>query len=384
MTRAWEDGTGAGVPSAGPPHPGRSGSVSTELEANAAPDAIWRLDTDNGSLVPRSALDVLVDLNDRVTKGDVGEYQPVPLGFTPLDKTIGTGLRPGELLLIGGAQGTGKTTMALQMGRNVASGGQANVLYICFEHEEHYLLNRLIAMESALAHLPHKTGAIKIQDVRREILGTWMAEGGSAAQLAANPRLRPSLERIARYGQNLFLMRGSQTASTVENIRQLVREHRRLSGDRRLLVVVDYLQKVPQIPEPATETEKVTFVVNGLKDIALSEGVAMVAIVAADKEGLKASRLRNFHLRGSSAINYEADIILILNEKYNIVAKVNIEFNPYQAQRFRDWIVLSVEKNRGGQDNVDLEFEKHFEFSCFDPNGRTVQEKLIEERLYND
>jgi replicative DNA helicase len=337
--------------------------VTETAEPTAAPQS-WRLDADTGSMVPRSALDVLVDLNDKVTTGRVGEYQPVPLGFTPMDKTIGTGLRAGELLLIGGAQGTGKTTMALQMARNIASGGQANVLYICFEHDEQYLLNRLIAMESALAHLPHKTGAIKIQDVRKEILGTWMAEGGGAAQLASNPRLRPSLDRIARYGQNLFLLRGSQTASTVE--------------------IVDYLQKVPQIPEPSNETEKVTYVVNGLKDIALSEDVPMVCIVAADKEGLKASRLRNFHLRGSSAINYEADIILILNEKYHIVAKVNIEFNPYQAQRFRDWVVVSVEKNRGGQDNVDLEFEKHFEFSCFDPNGRTVQEKLIEERLYND
>ena len=136
------------------------------------------------------------------------------------------GLRAGELLLIGGAQGTGKTTMALQMARNIASGGQANVLYICFEHDEQYLLNRLIAMESALAHLPHKTGAIKIQDVRKEILGTWMAEGGGAAQLASNPRLRPSLDRIARYGQNLFLLRGSQTASTIDNIRKLVQQHR--------------------------------------------------------------------------------------------------------------------------------------------------------------
>jgi replicative DNA helicase len=359
--------------------------VSTEqLDPTTAPHAEWRLDTDNGSMNPRSALDVLVDLNDRVTSGDVGEYQPVPLGFTPMDKTIGTGLRPGELLLIGGAQGTGKTTMALQMARNVASGGQANVLYLCFEHEEQYLLNRLIAMESALAHLPHKTGAIKIQDVRKEILGTWMAEGGTGPQLASNPRLRPSLDRIARYGQNLFLLRGSQTASTVDNIRRLVQQHRELSGDRRLLVIVDYMPKVPVIPDPATETEKVTVVINGLKDIALSESVPMIAIVAADKEGLKASRLRNFHLRGSSAINYEADIILIMNEKYNIVAKVNIEFNPYQAQRFRDWVIVSVEKNRGGQDNVDLEFEKHFEFSCFDPNGRTVQEKLIEARLYND
>ena len=359
--------------------------MTTEaVDIAAAPQQGWRLDTVNGSMAPRSALDVLVDLNEKVTTGEVGEYQPVPLGFTPLDKTMGTGLRTGELLLIGGAQGTGKTTMALQMARNVASGGQANVLYICFEHDEQYLLNRLIAMESALAHLPHKTGAIKIQDVRKEILGSWMADGPTGPTLANNPRLRPSLDRLARYGQNLFLLRGSQTASTVENIRKLVQQHRQLSGDRRLLVVVDYLQKVPQIPEPANETEKVTYVVNGLKDIALSEGVPMIAIVAADKEGLKASRLRNYHLRGSSAINYEADIILILNEKYNIVAKVNIEFNPYQAQRFRDWAIVSVEKNRGGQDNVDLEFEKHFEFSCFDPNGRTVQEKLIEERLYND
>ncbi len=359
-------------------------TTDTDPSAAQSESQVWRLDTDNGSMTPRSALDVLVDLNERVTTGHLSEYQSVPLGFTPLDKTIGTGLRSGELMLIGGAQGTGKTTMALQMARNIASGGQANVLYLCFEHDEAYLMNRLIAMESALAHLPHKTGAIKIQDVRKEILGTWMAEGATAPQLANNPRLRPSLDRIARYGQNLFLLRGSQSASTIDNIRKLVQQHRAVSGDRRLVVFVDYMQKVPQVPEPENESEKVTYIVNGLKDIALTEEVPMVAIVAADKEGLKASRLRNYHLRGSSAINYEADIILILNEKYHIVAKVNIEFNPYQAQRFRDWVVISVEKNRGGQDNVDLEFEKHFEFSCFDPSGRTVQEKLIEERLYND
>jgi replicative DNA helicase len=356
---------------------------AADVLAGPVPHNNWGLETDTGNMIPRSALDVLVDLSDKVSAGKVGEYQPVPLGFTPLDKTIGAGIRPGELVLIGGAQGTGKTTMALQMARNVASGGQANVLYLCFEHDEQYLLNRMIAMESALAHLPHKTGAIKIQDVRKEILGSWGADGDAGA-LAGNPRLRPSLDRIARYGQNLFLLRGSQTASTIDNIRRLVQQHRELSGDRRLLVIVDYLQKVPMLNEPGTESEKVTFVVNGLKDIALTEEVPMVAIVAADKEGLKAARLRNFHLRGSSAINYEADVILILNEKYNIVAKVNIEFNPYQAQRFRDWVVVSVEKNRGGLDNVDLEFEKHFEFSCFDPSGRTVQEKLIEERLYND
>jgi replicative DNA helicase len=350
--------------------------------------SVWGFETGTGTLLPRSAIDVMTEVRDKVASGEVAEYEPIPLGLAPLDRSLGGGLRPGELLLIGGAQGTGKTTMALQMARNVAASGQAYVLYVCFEHDEADLLNRLVAMESALPHLPNArsaTGAVRIQDVRTEVIRSWTrTDGGGAPDLAASPRLRPSLERIARYGSNLYLMRGSASASTVDNVRELVHRHREQSGGRRLLLVVDYLQKVPQVPEPQSESEKVTFVVNGLKDIALSERVPVIAIVAADKEGLKASRLRNYHLRGSSAINYEADIILILNEKYNIVAKVNIEFNPYQAQRFRDWVIVSIEKNRSGRDNLDVEFHKHFEYSCFDPTGRPVQEKLIEERLYTE
>jgi len=371
---------GAGDAERGP----LSGSTRSRKPREKAGPPPWRLDTDAGSLIPRTSLDVLIDVNEKVLSGQLAEYEPVPLGLPPIDRTIGGGLKPGELLLIGGAQGTGKTTMALQMARNIAASGQAYVLYVCFEHDEADLLNRLISMESLLPRLPHRAGSVKIQDVRAEVLATYANASDGMADVAANPKLRPSLERLARYGHNLFLMRGSATSTTVDNLRKLIQQHRERSGDRRLVVFVDYLQKVPQLPEPATESEKVTYVVNGLKDIALTEHVPVVAIVAADKEGLKATRLRNYHLRGSSAINYEADVILILNEKYQIVAKVNIEFNPYQAQRFRDWVIVSIEKNRAGQDNVELEYEKHFDFSCFDPTGRPVQEKLIEERLYNE
>jgi replicative DNA helicase len=348
-------------------------------------DADWKYESNGVALDPQSALEVLTNLNDRVSEGRVGDLQPVATGFVPLDKSIGGGLRSGELFLIGGAQGSGKTTLALQMARNMAASGQATVLYVCFEHEEDYLVQRLVAMESALATLPKKTGAVKIQDVRQEVLSTFeaAAEAGQVAKLGANPRLRPSLERIARYGNQMYLMRGTATASTIENLHALV-EARKGGAEQRLVLFVDYLQKVPVIPEPPDETEKVTRVVNGLKDIALASEIGVVAIVAADREGLKAKRLRNHHLRGSSAINYEADIILILNDKYNIVAKVNIEFNPYQAQRYRDWVVATVEKNRGGQDNVDLEWQKLFQYSCFDPNGRITAEKLIEERLYTE
>jgi replicative DNA helicase len=356
-------------------------------KTGAPAEATWALETGSGSMVPRTAIDVLNDVRGKVASGELADYEPIPLGFTPLDRMLGGGIRPGELLLIGGAQGTGKTTMALQMARNVAASGQAYVLYVNFEHDDADMLNRLIAMESALPHLPNtkpSTGAVKITDVRSEVVRSWATTGDEPADLAKNPRLKGAIDRIGRYGANLYLLRGSQSSSSVENIRDLIKLHRTQSGERRMLLIIDYMQKVPQFPEPPSESEKVTYVVNGLKDIALSEKIPTIAVVAADKEGLKAARLRNHHLRGSSAINYEADIILIMNEKYQIVAKVNIEFNPYQAQRFRDWIVVSIEKNRSGADNVDTEFQKHFEFSCFDPTGRPVQEKLIEERLYND
>ena len=288
--------------------------------AESAEAAEWKLEAGEGTLAPRSALDVLTNLNERIASGKVDEFMPIATGFVPLDKTIGGGLRPGELMLIGGAQGAGKTTMALQMARNMAASGQATVLYVCFEHEEEYLIQRLIAMESALTHLPQKSGAVKIQDVKKEVLGSYTAaaETGTRAKLGTNPRLRPSLERIARYGSNLFLMRGTATGSTVDNLRSLVDEHRGSTDERRLVLFVDYLQKVPVVPEPTLEEEKVTRVVSGLKDIALALEVPVVSIVAADREGLKAKRLRNHHLRGSSAINYEADIILILNDKYHI------------------------------------------------------------------
>ncbi len=334
----------------------------------------------------RSVLDLLTSLNERVATGSIEELVPMATGFTPLDKTLGGGLRPGELTLIGGAQGTGKTTMAMQMARNMAASGQSTVLYVCFEHSEEYLIQRLISMESALNQLPSKAAAVKTQDVKREVIASYAAsnQAGTRAKLGANPRLRPSLERIARYGSNLYFIRGTATHSTVEFLREMVAEHQRGDELKRLVLFVDYLQKVPVIPEPRDEEEKVTRIVSGLKDIALSLEVPVIAIVAADREGLKAARVRHHHLRGSSAINYESDIIVILNEKYNIVAKVNIEFNPYQAQRYRDWVIATVEKNRGGQDNVDLEYEKLFDYSCFDPTGKVTAEKLIEERLYND
>jgi replicative DNA helicase len=217
---------------------GTGGGSRTKAAARAE-EAAWALETGAGAMVPRTAIDVLNDVRAKVATGELADYEPIPLGMTPLDRMLGGGIRPGELMLIGGAQGTGKTTLALQMARNVAASGQAYVLYVNFEHDDADMLNRLISMESALPYLPNtkpSTGAIKITDVRSEVVRSWARAGDEQVDLATNPRLKPAIDRIARYGSNLYLLRGTQTASTVENLRTLIRQHRAQSGERRLVL----------------------------------------------------------------------------------------------------------------------------------------------------
>jgi replicative DNA helicase len=117
--------------------------------------------------------------------------------------------------------------------------------------------------------------------------------------------------------------------------------------------------------------------------MALELSVAVLALVAVDKSGLAvATRTRVQDLRGSSALAHEADVVLILNNKFDVVARHHLMYNMGNAEQFHHWLVMSIEKNRNGVDSVDLEFRKHFEHFRFDADGRRVEEELIDGRIY--
>ena len=44
--------------------------------------------------------------------------------------------------------------------------------------------------------------------------------------------------------------------------------------------------------------------------------------------------------------------------------------------------LMSIEKNRNGVDQLDLEFRKHFENNRFDTDGGRVAEELVDERIF--
>jgi len=187
-----------------------------------------------------------------------------PTGFGRLDGVLGGGVRSGELALIAGSQGQGKTTFGLQMLRQVATIGRPAVFF-SFEHESHTLLERLLAMEGAYA-------------------ADADPQGLSPADVG---RVRAVFEQVDAPGANLASMMG-----------------------------------------------------------VLPRGAAALAAVEAYAQRL--------HLHESSPTTY------------------------------REWVVVSVEKNRHGNDNVVLEFEKDFAHGRFHPEGRPVEERLIEERVFRE
>jgi replicative DNA helicase len=339
--------------------------------------------------MPRTLTQVMNDANERVVRGDLVDYVPMPTGFDPLDGFIGGGLRKTELLLLGGAQGIGKTIATLQIARNIAMRQDQYAFYLSYEHTETHLMHRLLCLESVNPPDLDLSRGIKLRDLYQIIVAQrakeFMGRDGGAGSLQQilrdNPKTAPALSRMARYADRLILVKASPAVTTLRAIKEMTARLCDATGGN-VTVFVDYLQKVAVHPErPRDENDKVTMIVEGLKDVALSLDVPVWSIVAADRDGLKSKRIHLFHLRGSSALDYESDIAVIMNNKYQILSKDHVTFNPYTARQYRDWVVFTVEKNRAGRSMQDMEFQLHGQHFAFDPKGQKVQQQLIDDKV---
>jgi replicative DNA helicase len=277
----------------------------------------------------------------------------------------------------------------LQIARNLARAGNMYAFFLSYEHTESHLMNRLLCLESVNPPEMSINTGLRMKDLQDIIVSKharhYLDRGGTTGSLRGilreNDKTSGGLARLTSYADRMVLLKASPAVTTLSTIRDMVSKLVQATNGN-LVVFVDYLQKVAIYPEKAQdENDKVTIIVEGLKDIALSMGVPVFAIVAADREGLKASRLHLFHLRGSSALDYECDIAIIMNNKYKLLSKDHVAFNPYQARQYREWVIFTIEKNRAGRAMIDIEFHLHAPFFAFDPHGQMVQQQLIDDKI---
>lgn len=328
---------------------------------------------------PATLAEVMAEVEYQAQNGQAERLRPLATGFTPLDDILNGGLRSGELLVLGGAFGVGKTIWALQAARNaVVNDPTARALYICYEHDRAHLLSRLLCLESA--ERGHRDDALTLKRITDMMLSNQSA-GGLVTQLRRVPRYAPVMQALDSYADRLVLAKASGDHTNLDQVKSWVRDEV-AAGATRLLVVVDYLQKIPvRLSALEPETEATTYLTQGLKEMAMAVGAQVIAIAASDRAGLKSRRMRLSDLRGSSALQYEADIGLMLNNKYAIISREHMVYNVSQADAMRNWVVMSVEKNRAGRNAVDMEYQLDAAHFRMVSKGDFVRERLVDEKI---
>jgi replicative DNA helicase len=219
---------------------------------------------------------------EQISKGG-GDLIGLPTSVDALDVAT-TGIRKGELWLIGGRTGDGKTALALQ-----------------------------ITAENCRREIP--VGFFSIEMAKGDLLQRlWSHQGRIPFRRIRYPRHLDSdtRERV----QQAMCEVGKWPLFVVEDgslsIQKLLAKARLLIRQERVqLLVVDYVQL---ISAPARdEKERLTKVSNALRTLAKDTGVPIVAIsqLSRPKDGNQNFRPNKFHLKESGSMENDSHVIIL-------------------------------------------------------------------------
>ncbi len=112
--------------------------------------------------------------------------KPITSGFPSLDSLLGGGLRRGDLVVLAGDVGVGKSALALAITMRSTAAGQA-AAYLTGEMSAARVMERALAIE----------GRVRVDDLRRGGLDD-VAHSGVAAAAISLRRRPPFIEDLAR------------------------------------------------------------------------------------------------------------------------------------------------------------------------------------------
>ena len=302
-----------------------------------------------------------------------GSFQSVGLtatgtGFEPLDSVLDGGFLAGEVVLLGGLPGAGKTICALQWARNICVRGR-RVTFACFEHDEPTLMYRLLVQEMAAeTAMTDATTRIQARSVIRDLM---LGVIDLQRAIEVSPLIQVSLEKMEAYAPKLQLLRASTQTTTPDELELTLVSHLEPGG----VLVVDYLQKLP-VPGVQNLEERVYTAVEIMKELAIRHQITVIALSAAAPDGIGADRLRLSDLRGADALAHECDVAVVLNHKATATSDRHLKFDATQLGHAKQRTIFSIEKNRRGEADVHLDFERDFANFRFNPRGTFMSEAL--------
>jgi len=273
---------------------------------------------ENKLVALRSIGEVAQDVVERHARRihDKDETFRVMSGISDLDGMMG-GLHRGELTVLGGMTGTGKTSVAMHIARSVARTGWS-VLHFSLEMTPEQTMNRFFIGEAGIAPEKLRIGGLEECD----------------------------LEKMSNYadkvkGRRYFFV--YDASLTVESVRaQAHMLQRRNACD---LVVVDYLQLLSRKPVKGETLENVISQnMRTLKMLASELNCAVLVVSQLNRElarrGGGVPILSD--LRDSGSIEQVADCVIILQKSADEIDEGGRAFSGYKKMSL--WLL----KNRNG------------------------------------
>ncbi|MCL0036755.1 replicative DNA helicase [Thermodesulfovibrionales bacterium] len=218
----------------------------------------------------------------------------VPSGFKDIDE-LTSGFQSGDLIIVGGRPGMGKTAFALNVAGYVAANMRETVAVFSLEMPKEQLALRMICAESGVNSSSVRKGFIGKQD--------WIKLTNAAGRLADAP---------------IFIDDSSML--TVLEIRAKARRLKMEYG-MLSLIVVDYLQLMRSMGKFERREQEISDISRSLKALAKELKVPVIALSqlnrAVEQRGEKRPTLAD--LRESGALEQDADVIIFLyrDEFYN-------------------------------------------------------------------
>jgi replicative DNA helicase len=231
-----------------------------------------------------SVVDRIETLYNRDNPSDV---TGVPTGFVDLDRMT-SGFQPGDLIIVAGRPSMGKTSLALNIGENVALDTGMPVAVFSMEMGASQLALRMIGSVGRLDQHKLRTGRLVAED--------WDKLSAALGRLNEAPILideTPALNAI----------------EVRSRARRLMRQYGKLG-----LVIVDYLQLMQASTQGENRATELSEISRAMKSLAKELQVPVVALSQLNRslEQRPDKRPVMSDLRESGALEQDADVILFI------------------------------------------------------------------------
>lgn len=221
-----------------------------------------------------------------------GKKPGLVTGLGMLDVRL-RGMHPGQLIVIAGSPGDGKTSLAMQIAEHVAVDCRVPVGVFSLEMTRAELVARMISGRSGVG-IEDATGHF---DDSSESANRSQALASAAGAISKAP-----------------IQINDSCGLTVPQLRAQARLWVQRHGVR--LLVIDYLGLVRGTNPKASAYERVSEISTSLKVLAKEIGAPVIALSQLNRSSKKEDRAPDLHdLRDSGSIEQDADVVLMLHSK---------------------------------------------------------------------